>query len=672
MLFHHSLRASACLFALVQSASLLAAEDTTNTGFAVGEDIVVTARNMAGSTANVITSVDTLGPDVAQNANVNYAWELVGRLPGVLVTNFNQGSTSGKFAFRGFNGEGEINAVKLLIDGVPSNVASGNMFYIDQVFPIDIAGIELVRGTSDPRYGLHNIAGNANILTRIGGTYVDAKASTGSYASHEGQLSAGLERGGFSQNYLVAYRETNGFRDHADLDRLSLAGKWFYSFSDDIRLGLIARHYISHAEEPGYLTFVDSRRDRRATNAFNATDGDQRKLQQASLHFDAAVSDDFDMTAKAYFNRTRDDRYVKFSAAAAQQRRVTNEDHWGALAAAHYHARLGAMDLMIEIGGDVQVQDNESLRFTAINRVPTAQTRDQKMDLTVGGVYLQASLKPADWITITPAYRLDWVSGDYRNRLNNSSARANDYGTIKQPKISVALEPVEGVTLYGNWGKTFQIGTESGAYLIAPRLVDLNPSINTGWEAGVKMARGPVEGRVALWKQSATGEIKRKLNDPLGDFDNLGATRRKGIDLQLSAKPVSGLSFWGAVAWQKATITEPDPATPLLRGNEIDHVPHWLFSGGVDFTAVERLRLSVWGGGQSDYELTTANNRGRWGDYMTINAEAAYQVSKSVELSVSAKNLTDDYSEYVWWDGAQSLHSPADGTNVTASVRVKL
>lgn len=668
MTFNSSLRASACLLA-VAFAPPAFAEDT-DTSFGIGDEIIVTARNMAGSSANVITSVDKLGPDVAQNANVNYAWELVGRLPGVLVTNFNQGSTSGKFAFRGFNGEGEINAVKLLIDGIPSNVASGNMFYIDEVFPLDIAGVEVVRGTSDPRYGLHNIAGNANILTRIGGSYVDAKASIGSYATYEGQVSAGIETGKFTQNYLVAYRESGGYRDHGDLDRLSLAGKWFYNFSDDVRFGVIARHYKSNAQEPGYLTFADSRADRRKTNDYNATDGDRRKLQQFSAHFDATFSDRLDLLAKAYFNRTRDDRFVKFSAAAAQQRRVTNEDHWGALAAVHYHATLAGMDLMLEAGGDVQRQDNESLRYTAVNRAPTAQTRDQKMFLTVGGAYLQAIVKPADWITITPAYRLDWVGGDFTNRLNNTTARANDYGTIKQPKLSVALTPLEGVTAYGNWGKTFQIGTESGAYLIAPRRIDLAPSINEGWEAGIKMKRGSVESRVAIWKQTATGEIKRKLNDPLGDFDNLGATRRKGVDVQLSAQPVKGLSFWVAIAWQKAVITTPDPATPQLAGNEIDHVPHWLFSGGADFTAIPKLRLSAWAGGQSDFELTTTNNRGRWGDYATLNAEAAYRLTPQIELSLSAKNLTNERYEYVWWDGAQTLHSPADGTAITASVRV--
>jgi Outer membrane receptor proteins, mostly Fe transport len=659
--------------ALIVSTPALAQtpEQSGDTSFTVGE-IVVTARGMAGSSSNVVTSVDRLGGDIAQNANVNYAWELIGRLPGVMVTNFNQGTTSGKFSFRGFNGEGEINAVKLLIDGAPSNSNDGNMPFIDSVFPLDIAGFEVVRGTSDPRYGLHNIAGNANILTRIGGTYLDAKASIGSYGTYEGQLSAGIERGGFSQNYLVAYRESGSFRDHADLDRLSLAGKWFYDFSDDIRLGAIARYYRGNAQEPGYLTFADSRANPRMTNAYNATDGDNRKTQQYSLHFDAALNDRLDFSAKGYFNRLDDDRYVKFSVGASQQRRVTREDQWGALAALHYHADLGGIPLMLEVGGDYQDQDNVSLRYNTVTRTVTTQTRDQAFTLRVGGVYAQAIIEPAPWLKLTPAYRIDWVGGHFQNRLAGTSAPINDYGAIKQPKLSVSITPTDRLTVYGNWGRSFQIGVGSGAYLIAPRTLNLDPSMNTGWEVGVKYTLGSAfEARIAAWEQKATGEIKRRLNDPLGDSENLGATRRRGIDVQVSAKPVAGLAFWGAVSRQQAKIITADPATPQFTGNDIDHVPHWMFSGGVDFTAIPRLRLSMWAGGQSSYELDSSNSRGRWGDYATVNAEAAWQVTRQVELSVSAKNITDEYYEYVWWDGAQTLHSPADGTNVTAAVRLR-
>ena len=97
-----------------------------DTSFSVG-DIVVTARDMAGSSATVLTSVDRLGGDIAQRQSVDNTWELFARLPGVTLTDFNQGTTSGRFSIRGFNGEGEINAVRLSIDGIPANTNDGGM-----------------------------------------------------------------------------------------------------------------------------------------------------------------------------------------------------------------------------------------------------------------------------------------------------------------------------------------------------------------------------------------------------------------------------------------------------------------------------------------------------------------------------------------------------------------
>ena len=640
--------------------------------FTVGE-VQITAAGAAGSAKSLLTSVDRLGGDVAQAANVDYAWELIGKMPGVLVTDFNQGTTSGKFSFRGFNGEGEINAVKLLIDGVPSNGNDGNMPYLDMVFPLDIAGVEVVRGTSDPRYGLHAIAGSANIMTRIGGTYLDAKVLAGSYATYDAQVSAGYDSGKFSQNYLVAYREADGYRDHGALDRLSLAGKWFYHPTDSLRAGLIARYYKGSAQEPGYLTAAQAASAPRSTNTYNRTDGDTRKMGQYSLHLDWTPTSALSWSNSVYMNTLRDDRYVKFSATASQQRRYADEDHWGAMSALRYEPQTAALSrLVFEIGGDVQRQNNISLRFNTVERAVSNQTRNQKFSLTIGGVYVQSMIEPTDWLTLTPAWRIDWVDGRFLNRLTGAAAPINDYGAIQQPKFSVAVRPAQGVTVYGNWGRSFQVGVGSGAYLIAPRVTDLDPSINEGWEAGVRYApTDRLTARLAIWGQTATGELKRKLNDPSGDFDNLGATKREGVDLQVDAKLTPRLSVWGAAAWQSAKIRTPDPATPALKGNKIDHVPARMFSGGVDFTATDKLTLSASASGQSAYELTTSNDRGRYGDYVSVDLDATYKVSPRLALSLQIKNLTDADREYVWWDGAQTLHSPADGRTAFVSARVR-
>lgn len=189
---------------------------------------------------DIATSVDIMYADKIADQNVLTAFDLMHRMPGVQITQFGQGTTTGKFSFRGFNGEGRTNAVKLLIDGIPSNSNDGNMPYLDALFPLDIESIEVVRGTNDPRYGLHNIAGNVNMTTSTGGNYVKGRMSYGSFDTH-GSIGLGLRKDGFSQNYQISYRASDGYRDRSDSDKNSFSGKWFYAPSDKYKAGLIAR-----------------------------------------------------------------------------------------------------------------------------------------------------------------------------------------------------------------------------------------------------------------------------------------------------------------------------------------------------------------------------------------------------------------------------------------------
>lgn len=647
----------------------VAQDRPADTRFAIG-DVVVTGRSMAQSTDTVITSVDVIGGDIAQRQNVDNSWELFARLPGVVLTDFGQGTTSGRFSIRGFNGEGEINAIKLLIDGVPSNDNAGRMDFIDLVTPLDIAGIELVRGTSDARWGLHSIAGNADITTRSGGDYLDVRLLAGAFGTRDAQLAAGVETGRLAQNYAIGFRRSDGFRDHADLSRLSVAGKWAYD-AGAAKLGVTIRHSHADADEPGYLTDGDVDGDRRRSYAVSADDGGTRQLSQYALHVDATPAQALAVTARAYANRIDDDRYVRFSATVAQQRRMTREQQYGLVAAVHWHV---ADWLMAEAGGDVQWQHNDSLRWTSAQRRLTRATRDQRFDLTVGGGYVQAVVTPAAWLTLTPAWRIDRVGGDFTDRLTGVTARVNDYGTINQPKLAVALTPIAGVTAYGNFGRTFQIGAGSGAYVVPPRERDLAPSINDGWEAGVKLTpRRWLNARVALWQQVASGELKRRLNDPAGEFDNLGRTRRRGVDVQVSVTPLPGLSSWASWSHQRAVIVVPDPATPTQAGNTIDHVPARVWSAGIEWSPPRGpWRVSLWGNGQSSYELTPANTQGRYGGYVQLTAEVARAVTRHVEVSMQVRNLTDERYDYVWFDGTQRLYAPADPRAVFGAVRMRL
>ena len=79
----------------------------------------------------------------------------------------------------------------------------------------------------------------------------------------------------------------------------------------------------------------------------------------------------------------------------------------------------------------------------------------------------------------------------------------------------------------------------------------------------------------------------------------------------------------------------------------------------------------MWGNGQSSYELTPANAQGRYGRYVQLTAEAGYQLTRAVELSLQLRNLANDRHEYVWYDGTQRLHAPADPRSLAGAVRAR-
>lgn len=640
--------------------------------FVLGTVEIRGARTGPLATRNVLTSVDRIDADHIENQSVRSPWELFAQMPGALLTDFNQGTTSGKLSFRGFNGEGEINAVKLLIDGIPSNSNDGNMPYMDAVFPLEIESLETVRGTNDPRYGLHNIAGNATLATLTGGTYARGRIGYGSDNTFDAETVAGHETDTFSQNYAFGYRRSDGYRDHSGMDKAGLAGKWFYSPTADVRVGFSARYARVAADEPGYLTDADARAHPTESYAFNATDQATRETGQYALHADIDLGDRLSWSTIAYWNTFRERRWVTYSASASQQERFSDERQLGFLSTLTYRPRIGWLrDFALEGGVSGEWQNNTSQRWLTVQHQRTSHTRDQAFAYDTWGAYVQAVVKPFDALKIIPAYRVDLLDGQLTDNLTGKRYDMNRYGAIPQPKISAVYTLLPGYSVYGNYGRTFQAGVGAGAYKIPPRTADLAPSINDGWEAGVKLQPAEwIDGRIAYWEQVASNEVRRKLNDPTGDYDNLGKTKRHGFDVQANLRVARDVSLWLAYTYQMARIVDPGPANPASAGKEVDHVPNHLFSAGLDYQATPDLRVSAWANAQSAYYLEQTNTTGKFGAAVTVNARAAYRLSKAMTVDLQVTNLFDRYNEYVWYDGTQALHSPGPGRAAFASLTV--
>ena len=663
------------LLATLLAAPALHAAPAADPSLTLGEVVVRGGEEGPLPARRILSSVDVLGGDALENRNTKYAWELFSLVPGAMVTNFGQGNWGGKFSIRGFNGEGEINAVKLLIDGIPSNGNDGNMPFLDMIFSQDIDAIEVVRGTNDARYGLHAIAGSANVVTRVGGNETQLRAGMGSFGSNEVQLSKGIEKDGFSQNYFLATQRGSGQRDHSLGEKSSFAGKWFLTpEGSSTRVGLIARHYESEAQEPGYLTAAEARQNPDQSRPHNATDGGVRRMNQLSAHLETALDEQLFWTARAYMNDYTDKRWVRFSVAASQQERLTDETQYGFLTNLTYRPQVSwAHSVAIEGGLDAQWQQNHSERYLTTNRLRTATRWKQDFDLDIYGAYLQAVIQPTPQWKLIPAYRVDTLRGSYTNQVTGKAYDVNDYGSIGQPKFSVVYTPDPRYSLYANAGRTFQVGVGTGTYKVN-RSNDMEPSVNDGWETGLKLAPiAGLEGRIALWEQKASNEARRVLNGAANDSEYIGNTRRRGLDLQLSAKLGPQWRLWGGIALQRAIITQAEKARPETQGMEVDHVPHRLYSMGADYQATQDLKLSLWANGQSSYFLERSNSTGKYGGYNLINLSASYRLRADTTLDFQIKNLADRYYEYVWWydNTVKDMHAPGDGRTVYGAINVK-
>lgn len=614
-------------------------------------------RSLHPESTDLIGSVDVVGSDQLERENVDLSYELLKKVPGVYVNDYNQGIVAGGVAIRGFNTEGDIMHTKLLIDGIPTNMNSG-VGLLDSLFPFDIDRIEIVKGTNDPRYGVFNIAGNVQASTSPLGRYAKAKVLGGAFGTGDFQGVTAFNTGRLSHVYFGGYRTSSGYRVNSDLDRYAFSGKWFYTpASSRWQVGVIARTYDFDTQAPGYITLSEVAANPRQSPAFSATDGGTQRTHHVSLHADRQITPTLAWSAKAYWQTFEQHRFVRFTAAGAQQERFEDEAQSGVLTTMTWRPQaLASRDATFSWGTDFQAQDNIAQRFRTVERVRGAVLRDQDFSFSNGGAYASADLRAARWLRVSGGLRGDRVGGDFLNVMTSARLPVIEYGTIWQPKVGVLAVARDGVNLYANYGRSFQVGVGAAAF----STLVLGHSKNDGWEGGVRLAPASwLTTRVGVWGQDASDELRLKF-DNSGDSENVGKTRRRGWNLDVTAKAHRTTYVWGTLTRQRATLVEPGATQPQLRGKELNHVPRYTAKAGVDVSPARRVSVSLWADVQTDYFLTTANAEGKFGDRRLVHVDSLWRVHPSMTLGLHAKNIFNGYHEYAWFDGATTLHSPGE------------
>ena len=639
------------------------------------DSIVVIGKQVKPESTGLAGSLDVIGRDELANERVDDTMELFSKIPGVYFSRFNQGLINTDIAIRGFAGDGETPHAKLLIDGIPGNLHNGYS-ELDQLFPLSIESIQVYKGTSDARVGLFNIAGNYRVQTRTDVDVVELDASLGSFAAKELQGYAGIKTGELTQNYFAGYREADGYRDGSNLQKSVLHGRWAYDFGAQTTLAVIARasHYDSDA--PGYLSKAQSRSAPRSQASYAILDGGDKDVNGISVHLDHAISDTLDWSVKAYVQDYQRERWVRFSEAGSLQNRFDDQDHRGLISTLMWQLS----DLWrLEAGADAERQDVLEQRFGTVGfaRVRNVANvlRNRQFEFDSSGVFLRADYAVEDRFGFNVGVRFDELDGDYVQFSATgvpTSRRIYNFGGIVQPKANVFFRVAEALTVFANYGRSFQHPLAADAYTSGDRGAR-DVSRNNGYELGAKWrAAERTEVRLSFWRQNAEDEFV--LVD--GNAQNVGKTERDGIDLSANWQLSETLSAWANYTTVDSEIVLPASARAALIGNALRSIPDHTGSLGLSFQPNTAWSLRLHLDRQGDYYVNEANLGGKFGAYTLLHGNIDHYTSIAnvpTKFSLQLNNITDRFYEYVFdfsENGTDTIHSPGDGRSISLSASV--
>jgi len=177
---------------------------------------------------------------------------------------------------------------------------------------------------------------------------------------------------------------------------------------------------------------------------------------------------------------------------------------------------------------------------------PIALQRDTQKQL---GIYAQEQALLWDQLMILVGGRWDFVWTDNHDRMLDIEYKKDD--NKFSPRVGIAWEFVPGVSVYGNYSRSFYPQVGSTDALGKP----LPPETGEQWEGGFKTLyfEGRLQSTVSVYQITKENVA---IEDPLnpGFSINTGKQRSRGFEVEVAANAAPGWDFIGAYAYTDAEV----------------------------------------------------------------------------------------------------------------------
>lgn len=595
--------------------------------------VVVTATRTDANAFDVPASIDRIdGSDVRDGrAQINIS-ESLGGVPGLQARDRQNYAQDVQISVRGFGARSTfgIRGVRLYVDGIPATLPDGQ----GQITNVDLGSvgrIEVLRGPFSALYG-NSSGGVVSVFTEEGAgrpklSFGLAGGSDGA-RRYSAQASGGL--GGVAgQGFVVGTSRfvTDGYRDHSATERSLGNAKLTLVPDDASRVTLVANSVaLPKAQDPLGLSRAQYEANPRGVDP-SAITFDTRKTvnqTQAGLIYERKLDESNSIRLMGYGGHRGTEQFQSIPVATQ-----ASALHPGGVISLgrHYEGtdlrwtlatRLLDAPLTV-VGGfayDTLVEQRQGYQnFTGPTAAPVtgvrgALRRNEENDVSNVDEYLQAEWKLTPKWTANLGVRHSSVrfrstDGYVVGTNPNDSGAVSFAATLPVGGLMYAID--DDLHVYVTAGRGFETPTLNELAYRPNGLTGLNfgltSATNRTVEVGVKARLdGWGEATAALFQTGTDQEIVTQTNTGgRSTFQNVGATRRRGLELGWSAALTNDLRAQAAWTFLDATYSDafascvatPCTAatqTPIAAGNRIPGIARTSLFANLTWTPPAGLR----------------------------------------------------------------------------------
>jgi iron complex outermembrane receptor protein len=279
------------------------------------------------------------------------------------------------------------------------------------------------------------------------------------------------------------------------------------------------------------------------------------------------------------------------------------------------------------------------------------------------GIYVQDQIDILDNLILVAGLRYSTVNRETTNILTDEET--NQYDDALIPRIGIVYQPIEPISLYANYSRSFAPNFATNA-----QGQPLEPEEGEGLEVGIRaeLIENRLSSTLAYFNITKQNVATADPNDPFASVA-VGEQQSQGIDFSLTGEILPGWNVVASYAYIDAEVTKDN--TNIV-GNRLRGVPEHSASLWTTYEIQSGdLQGLGWGLGFNfvgEREGDVANSF-RVDSYFLTNAAVFYQ-RNNWQVRLNINNLFDvDYIKAVGNNRIRGIY-PGDPFTVRASISV--